>query len=104
MRERRKSLGITQEQLADKAGLSLNYVGKLEVGLKVPSFNVLVRLAGALEAEVHELLAYGESPMTEAALEMERVMEQFDEQDAAFMLGEFRHIAQYLKSLRKKHA
>lgn len=102
MRERRKTLGITQEQLAEKTGLSPNYVGKLELSLRVPSFNTLVYLADALEVEVCELLAVSaERPWLGAACEVERVMESLHEQDAAFVLSESQHIARYLKSLRK---
>ncbi len=105
MRERRKSLGITQEQLADRADLSVNYVGKMELGQRVPSFKTLVRLAGALEVEVCELLGvFGERPRRAATNEIERVMEQFDDQDAAFMLSEFQHIAGYVRSIRKRRS
>ena len=102
MRERRRSLGITQEQLADKADLSPNYVGKMELGERVPSFRTLVRLAEALEVEVYELLAVSAGrPWIGAAREMERVVEQLDQQDAAFILREFQHTADYIRSLRK---
>jgi transcriptional regulator with XRE-family HTH domain len=102
MRERRKTLGITQEQLAEKAGLSPNFVGKLELGQRVPSFNTLICLAETLEVEVYELLAVSANrPWAGASREVERVMESLPEQDAAFMLREFQHIADYLKSLRK---
>jgi len=35
MRERRKSLGLTQEQLAEQSGLSANHIAKPEIGLRL---------------------------------------------------------------------
>ncbi len=102
MRARRRTLGITQEQLADRADLSLNYIGRMEICQSVPSFKTLVRLAEALEVEVYELLAVSEErPWAGAAREVERVMESL-QQDAVFVLSASQNIAEYPKSLRKK--
>ena len=51
--------GLTQEQLALKAGLVRVYVSKLEQGEHDPTLTMLVRLAKALRVSVTELL--GES-------------------------------------------
>jgi transcriptional regulator with XRE-family HTH domain len=51
--------GLTQEQLAVKAGLVRVYVTKLEQGAHDPTLTMLVRLAKALRVSVTELL--GES-------------------------------------------
>ncbi|TKS62054.1 MAG: hypothetical protein EWM73_02852 [Nitrospira sp.] len=51
--------GLTQEQLAVKAGLVRVYVTKLEQGEHDPTLTILVRLAKALRVSVTELL--GES-------------------------------------------
>jgi transcriptional regulator with XRE-family HTH domain len=51
--------GLTQEQLAVKAGLVRVYVTKLEQGEHDPTLSMLVRLAKALRVSVTELL--GES-------------------------------------------
>ena len=101
MRERRKSLGLTQEQLAEKSGLSANYIGKLEIQDRIPSLRTLATLAAALELEAHELLfAPAGRPWAGPAQEVERVMECLDKQDAEFILSEFQNIAHYIKSLR----
>ena len=55
----RTSRGLTQEQLAVKAGLVRVYVTKLEQGEHDPTLTMLVRLAKALRVSVTELL--GES-------------------------------------------
>ena len=48
--------GLTQEQLAVKAGLVRVYVTKLEQGGHDPTLTMLVRLAKALRVSVTELL------------------------------------------------
>lgn len=57
LRELRKERGLTQEALAESADLSGNYISDLELGLKVPSLTILVRLSQALEVATTDLLA-----------------------------------------------
>jgi len=57
LRELRKAKGLTQEALAEAADLSGNYISELELGLKVPSLTILVRLSEALDIGTSELLA-----------------------------------------------
>jgi len=53
VRELRRQRGMTQATLADKAGVSLVYVKKLEAGeFTSPSFPVLERLAKALKVKL----------------------------------------------------
>ena len=42
IRKYRKQIGITQEQLAEKIGKSVNYIGMIERGEKVPSLTTFV--------------------------------------------------------------
>ncbi len=56
LRETRKRRGLSQERLAELTGLSTNYVGEMERGLKAPGLPVIVRLARALDVGVNELL------------------------------------------------
>ncbi len=57
LRELRKERGLTQESLAESADLSGNYISDLELGLKVPSLTILVRLSQALDLAIPDLLA-----------------------------------------------
>ena len=56
LREIRKQRGLTQEALAESADLSGNYISDLELGRKVPSLTILVRLSQALEVGTTDLL------------------------------------------------
>jgi transcriptional regulator with XRE-family HTH domain len=57
LRELRKERDLTQEALAEAADLSGNYISDLELGLKVPSLTILVRLSQALDIATPDLLA-----------------------------------------------
>jgi transcriptional regulator with XRE-family HTH domain len=57
IRTRRKTIGLTQEQLAKRMHVSRNYVARLEMGdRKNPSLAILKRLAKALGVPVTALL------------------------------------------------
>jgi len=56
LRELRQSRDLTQEALAEAADLSGNYISDLELGLKVPSLTIVVRLSQALDIAAADLL------------------------------------------------
>lgn len=58
IKDRRKKLGFTQQQLADKMNISLNFMGKIEVAFSKPSLDTLIELADALETTVSELTKF----------------------------------------------
>lgn len=59
LRLERKSQGISQAELAKRSGISVTYAGELERGEKMPSLDVIVRLAKALDITGAELLERG---------------------------------------------
>ena len=73
IKESRKKLGLTQEQLAEKIDVSLTYVSELERGLKMPSMQLFIKLIEVLDASADYLLkdtvsagkAYGNSVITQ---------------------------------------
>ncbi|TKV76146.1 helix-turn-helix transcriptional regulator [Rhizobium sp. AU243] len=56
LRRARHDKKLTQEELADRAGLSMRYVGAIERGDVSASVTVLGQIADALEIEPGELL------------------------------------------------
>jgi len=49
---------LTQEQLGQKAGLSYKYVGAIERGEKNAPIETLMKIAAALNVELHELFIF----------------------------------------------
>lgn len=58
IKKRRKEIGLTQQQLADKVNISLNFMGKIEVAFSKPSLDTLIDLAEALDTTVSELTKF----------------------------------------------
>ena len=56
LRELRTAAGLSQEELAEKAGIHRNYIGHLERAEKTASLDVLVRIAAAFDLSLPELL------------------------------------------------
>ncbi|MCI1273340.1 MAG: helix-turn-helix transcriptional regulator [Clostridiaceae bacterium] len=54
----RENAHLTQEQLAEKADLSLDFLGKLEINYRKPSLRTIVKLANALKIEPFEILKF----------------------------------------------
>jgi transcriptional regulator with XRE-family HTH domain len=57
----RQKLGLTQEQLAEKADVSTHYIAMIETCNKYPKPEMLERLARALEVEPHRLFSAPET-------------------------------------------
>ena len=55
--EIRRSRGMTQAQVAEKAGLAMQFVAALEQGVKAPSFETLDGLCEVLGVQPDELLS-----------------------------------------------
>jgi len=55
IRQRRRQLEITQQDVASRVGVRANYIGYLERGMRRPSTNVLVKLAKVLDLDREEL-------------------------------------------------
>lgn len=56
LRRYRKDRGMTIETLAEKIGLSPNYLGDVERGKKLPSMKTFIRLVNVLDISADELL------------------------------------------------
>jgi transcriptional regulator with XRE-family HTH domain len=58
VRKLRFARELTQEQLAEKVGVSLNFLNLIERGQRAPSFDNMERLAKALKVQVFELFQF----------------------------------------------
>ena len=56
IREARKQQGLTQEQLAEKVDITLEYISQIERGLKTPSMQVFIKLVEVLDVSADYLL------------------------------------------------
>ena len=61
IRMAREGLGLSQEKLAERAGVNTSYLSQVERGKKTPSLDVLVRVSGAVNLRLAELFAEDEA-------------------------------------------
>ena len=58
VREARATAGLTQEELAERAGLDRSYIGGVERGDRNPTLLVIEKIAQGLEINLAELFSY----------------------------------------------
>lgn len=56
IKSKRQKLNLTQEELAEKSGFHVNYIGGIERAQRNPSIDSLVRIARALEISPKDLM------------------------------------------------
>lgn len=66
MRRHRELLRLSQEELADRAGLDRSYVGRVERGEQNASLNTLQRISQALGSDLDVLFATARQLASEA--------------------------------------
>ena len=54
----REKAGLTQELLAEKSNLSLDYIGKIEVSINKPGLKALLKISNALNIEMKDLFDF----------------------------------------------
>jgi len=68
LRENRRKCGFSQEKLAEKAGISTQYLAMMEIARKFPTSEVLEHIAMAMNIKVYELFLIEYSPREELEL------------------------------------
>jgi transcriptional regulator with XRE-family HTH domain len=58
IKQMRKVRNLSQEELAEKTGMSSKYLSSIERGLENPTFDAFLRISRALDIPVYELFNY----------------------------------------------
>ena len=58
IRELRRSEGLSQEELAEKIGISSKYLSSIERGKENPTFDTFIKLAAALNIDLTEIFNF----------------------------------------------
>ena len=99
---RRKAAGLTQEELAEHAGLSPNYVARLEIGMNAPSLQALSRLAEALHVDVGALVTMGRTFSHDDRVQaVAKELERLNEDEEELLVKQLRCMVDLIISLRK---
>jgi transcriptional regulator with XRE-family HTH domain len=95
VRHLRQTKGITQHDLAQKSGLSVDHIGKIERGTTSPTVDALDRISGGLGVSLKSLLDLhhsGDKDDTTALSEVTPYLRQKNTADVTFALGIIRQI------------
>lgn len=57
IRKHRKAASLTQEKLAEKIGINPVYMGQIERGYRVPTVDVLLRIARAMKVNLRDVFS-----------------------------------------------
>lgn len=97
LREIRRLKGLTQEELAQKAGRSVDAVSQWERAVNWPSFDTLIRLSVALEIPVRTFFEQTEAPRSDQRLRMEvearLLLESMTDRDLSIAIEQLRALA-----------
>lgn len=89
----RKSKGITQIELADKAALSRTYLSDIECGRKMPGINAIISISNALGVDTSQIA--GESSI----IGKNNAISEFDEKLSRLSDNEYRLTINILEAL-----
>ena len=82
MKSRRKVLGLSQIDLAEKTGSAANYISKIEAGRQFPSVEMIEKLADALQMDTVELFALSgqqqDRMLSEKSALLRRISDEID--------------------------
>ena len=82
MKSRRKALGLSQIDLAEKTGSAANYISKIEAERQFPSVEMIEKLADALQMDTVDLFSLADQQKSRIMLEktalMERISDEID--------------------------
>ena len=67
LRNLRKHKGMTQEQFAEKASISVDFLSLLERGINAPSFETLEKLSLVLDVPIKNLFEFDPDPQLSKA-------------------------------------
>ena len=94
IQELRKTQRLSQEQVAEKADISPNYLSRIECGKENPTLDMLIKLADALEVEMWEMFDFGhEVGIKELREAMGKLLKEADEEKLRLAVKILRAVA-----------
>lgn len=96
IRDLRKEQGLSQVELASRAGIASAFLGQLERNLKSPTVKTLLKIAGALNISVGELFS---GPVNDENIEKEAAIRHIRFQLNDFSNEELNEISMILESM-----
>jgi transcriptional regulator with XRE-family HTH domain len=81
IREMRKSAGMTQEELGERASLNYKFIGELERGRVNVGLDSIARIAGALGVKIGDLFSKEKVRVQKVLVKEKNPLSQFSSRD-----------------------
>lgn len=95
LRNERKIVGLSQQALAEKAGISYKYLGEIERGQVSLSVEILMKISEALDVEAGKLLSEQEDHRPKPVRQGQHILNQMSEEQAQLALEILKSVAGY---------
>jgi transcriptional regulator with XRE-family HTH domain len=96
--DRRKLVALTQDDLAQKVGVGIEAISRMERGQIMPSITRLVEVADALECPVQDLLLVGSDRVMDYGINLTSKLGQLTTQDRDLVLDIVDKLASRLRN------
>ncbi len=98
IKDLRKSLGMTQEQLAEKANISVTFIGLTERGINIPSIKTCDKIARAIGVSLSELFIFeGENEKEKTITELNSYLRNSNPEDVHLVKEIAERVMKYKK-------
>lgn len=101
--ERRKKLGWTQAELAERIGVDTETVSRFERGSNLPSLQRLEKLADVLKLPLYRLVAASSPRADDQAFIMDEWISDLTPKDREFALNTLKQLCVHLSSQAKRN-
>ncbi len=101
---RRKTLGLTQSELAEAVGVEQESMSRIETGMITPSLSRLLSLADALDCSIEALLRPASSRKQDQSLVMDGLLDGLDDAERAFAVRIVSDFADFARSRKNKRS
>jgi transcriptional regulator with XRE-family HTH domain len=98
---RRKTLGLTQAQLAERLGVETETISRVERGTNLISLQRLASLSEVLETSVAELLSQSVSNRSDQALMIEQWLLNLTPRERGFVVESVRQLCEHFAAPMK---
>lgn len=77
LKQLRLTKGLTQEQLAENANISVSFLGGIERGLKSPTIETVKKLSDALNLPICQLMSFEAKEISNKEIQLSHLVNNF---------------------------
>ena len=100
IRKARTEKELTQQELADRIGITPKYLVRIETGERTPSMDVLALLANALEVSLDLLLSDSMDRKWKLTRDAEKIMKDCSPEERDFLMNMLKYTRELLRNYK----